>query len=210
MPSSPGRHPRTSSAQGARPIRHTRRRRRAVFAELARLCRRAGSRRRAGCRRAPTGWRVNAWVKQGILLGFRWGGLARRVHGPRPLAVRGQGHAAAEASHDRRRRARRARRIVGPRRRVPRARRDLHAADVHQHRRVGWRGHARRLARARRLVRADRRARAPERGCADRRRDRAGRSAAGHHRRRRARRREYRRVRRRRREDSGRSLPPAP
>jgi 2,3,4,5-tetrahydropyridine-2-carboxylate N-succinyltransferase len=22
---------------------------------------------------APTGWRVNAWVKQGILLGFRWG-----------------------------------------------------------------------------------------------------------------------------------------
>ena len=25
---------------------------------------------------APTGWRVNAWVKQGILLGFRWGGLA--------------------------------------------------------------------------------------------------------------------------------------
>jgi len=23
-----------------------------------------------------TGWRVNAWVKQGILLGFRWGGLA--------------------------------------------------------------------------------------------------------------------------------------
>jgi 2,3,4,5-tetrahydropyridine-2,6-dicarboxylate N-succinyltransferase len=25
---------------------------------------------------APTGWRVNRWVKQGILLGFRWGGLA--------------------------------------------------------------------------------------------------------------------------------------
>jgi len=24
----------------------------------------------------PTGWRVNAWVKQGILLGFRWGSLA--------------------------------------------------------------------------------------------------------------------------------------
>jgi 2,3,4,5-tetrahydropyridine-2,6-dicarboxylate N-succinyltransferase len=24
----------------------------------------------------PTGWRVNRWVKQGILLGFRWGGLA--------------------------------------------------------------------------------------------------------------------------------------
>src|SRR5215213_8909789 len=25
---------------------------------------------------SETGWRVNAWVKQGILLGFRWGGLA--------------------------------------------------------------------------------------------------------------------------------------
>src|ERR687894_34142 len=25
---------------------------------------------------SATGWRVNAWVKQGILLGFRWGGLA--------------------------------------------------------------------------------------------------------------------------------------
>ena len=25
---------------------------------------------------SPSGWRVNAWVKQGILLGFRWGALA--------------------------------------------------------------------------------------------------------------------------------------
>src|SRR5215213_1192888 len=25
---------------------------------------------------SPTGWRVNTWVKQGILLGFRWGALA--------------------------------------------------------------------------------------------------------------------------------------
>jgi 2,3,4,5-tetrahydropyridine-2-carboxylate N-succinyltransferase len=25
---------------------------------------------------SPTGWRVNAWVKQGILLGFRLGHLA--------------------------------------------------------------------------------------------------------------------------------------
>ena len=24
---------------------------------------------------SPTGWRVNTWVKQGILLGFRWGDL---------------------------------------------------------------------------------------------------------------------------------------
>ena len=28
---------------------------------------------------SPTGWRVNAWVKQGILLGFRWGDI---VHVP--------------------------------------------------------------------------------------------------------------------------------
>ncbi len=27
-------------------------------------------------RASPSGWRVNAWVKQGILLGFRWGALA--------------------------------------------------------------------------------------------------------------------------------------
>ena len=26
---------------------------------------------------APTGWRVNAWVKRGILLGFRLGALRR-------------------------------------------------------------------------------------------------------------------------------------
>src|SRR6201996_1879509 len=26
---------------------------------------------------SPTGWRVNAWVKQGILLGFRLGSLAQ-------------------------------------------------------------------------------------------------------------------------------------
>ena len=28
---------------------------------------------------SPTGWRVNTWVKQGILLGFRFGDIARHV-----------------------------------------------------------------------------------------------------------------------------------
>ena len=74
----------------------------------------------------------------------------------------------------RRERAHRARRIVGAPRRVSRAGRGLHAADVRQRRRVRRRGHDGRLARARRLVRADRQARAPERGGADRRRARAG------------------------------------
>ena len=27
------------------------------------------------CAGAPAGWRVNAWVKKGILLGFRMGGI---------------------------------------------------------------------------------------------------------------------------------------
>jgi 2,3,4,5-tetrahydropyridine-2,6-dicarboxylate N-succinyltransferase len=31
---------------------------------------------------APTGWRVNAWVKQGILLGFRLGALENSTAGP--------------------------------------------------------------------------------------------------------------------------------
>jgi 2,3,4,5-tetrahydropyridine-2-carboxylate N-succinyltransferase len=37
---------------------------------------------------SPTGWRVNAWVKQGILLGFRWGEVvdASADHGRWPFA----------------------------------------------------------------------------------------------------------------------------
>ena len=54
----------------------------------------------------------------------------------RQLAVLRQGHAAAEAAHHRQQGARGARRLVGTRRRIPRRRRHLHAADVHQHRRL--------------------------------------------------------------------------
>ena len=49
---------------------------RAVFAEL-RSALSAGTVRAAEPdASSPTGWRVNAWVKQGILLGFRWGVLS--------------------------------------------------------------------------------------------------------------------------------------
>ena len=66
---------------------------------------------------SPTGWRVNTWVKQGILLGFRFGDLARHVDAARwpffdkdTLPLKRPGVA--------RRRAHRARRLVDPRRRV--------------------------------------------------------------------------------------------
>ena len=45
-----------------------------------------------------TGWRVNTWVKQGILLGFRFGDIADMSADHGTLAVLRQGHAAAEAA----------------------------------------------------------------------------------------------------------------
>ena len=54
-----------------------------------------GARRRAG-RGRRAGWRVNTWVKQGIL-GFRFGDIGRHVGRSRALAVLRQGHASAEA-----------------------------------------------------------------------------------------------------------------
>ena len=68
---------------------------------------------------SPTGWRVNTWVKQGILLGFRFGDTVDMTAGlpfydkdTMPLKDPGAG---AGHSH-------RARRIVDPRRRVRRQR----------------------------------------------------------------------------------------
>jgi 2,3,4,5-tetrahydropyridine-2-carboxylate N-succinyltransferase len=46
---------------------------RAVFAELQRVLGTGAVRAAEPDAGAPTGWRVNAWVKQGILLGFRFG-----------------------------------------------------------------------------------------------------------------------------------------
>ena len=146
---------------------------------------------------SPVGWRVNAWVKQGILLGFRFGDTVdvSMDHGRWPffdkdtlpmkkfapgsnVRIVPGGSSVRDGAY-----------IA--------ARRHLHAADVREHRRVDRRGVAHRFARARRLVRAGRRARAHQRGRADWRRHRAGRRAAGHRRRRGAGRRQHGHLRRR-------------
>jgi 2,3,4,5-tetrahydropyridine-2-carboxylate N-succinyltransferase len=49
---------------------------RAAFAELRAALSRGEARAAEPDPGSPTGWRVNAWVKQGILLGFRHGALA--------------------------------------------------------------------------------------------------------------------------------------
>jgi 2,3,4,5-tetrahydropyridine-2-carboxylate N-succinyltransferase len=49
---------------------------RAAFAELRHALSRGDARAAEPDPASPTGWRVNVWVKQGILLGFRHGGLA--------------------------------------------------------------------------------------------------------------------------------------
>jgi 2,3,4,5-tetrahydropyridine-2-carboxylate N-succinyltransferase len=49
---------------------------RAAFAELRAALSRGEARAAGPDAGSPTGWRVNAWVKQGILLGFRHGELA--------------------------------------------------------------------------------------------------------------------------------------
>jgi 2,3,4,5-tetrahydropyridine-2-carboxylate N-succinyltransferase len=49
---------------------------RAAFARLRAALSRGAARAAEPDPAAPTGWRVNAWVKQGILLGFRFGDLA--------------------------------------------------------------------------------------------------------------------------------------
>ena len=171
-------------ARAARPPIATRRARR-VRARCARRCRPAQVRAAEPDASSPIGWRVNTWVKQGILLGFRFGDMvdASMDHGK--LAVLRQGHAAAEEAGSRApasascpadRRcatARTSRRASSACRRCT----STSAPTIGE-------GIAHRLARARRIVRAGRRARARQRGGADRRRHRAGRRAAGHHRRR--------------------------
>ena len=84
---------------------------------------------------SPAGWRVNTWVKQGILLAFRFGNVVDRP--PTAVAFFRQRHAAVEAHESVERRPYRSRRIECAGRRLPGTRCHLHAADVHQHRRVG-------------------------------------------------------------------------
>ena len=108
---------------------------------------------------APNGWRVNAWVKQGILLGFRLGVLEDMPSG-RPF-FRRQAHLPCPAVHRKRRNPRRSRRLLRSLRSLRGPRRGLHAAHVHQCRGICGRGHDGRLARAGRLLRADRQACSP-------------------------------------------------
>ena len=67
---------------------------------------------------SPTGWRVNTWVKQGILLGFRFGDIVDHVAPGLPfydkdtMPLKRPG---VDARHPHR-----ARRLVDPRRRVRR------------------------------------------------------------------------------------------
>ena len=167
--------------------------------------RRARSAPPSRTRRQPGGWRVNAWVKAGILLGFRIPGMRDYRDGP-ILAARDRvaygvldildspgARAAADAGAPWR---------VVPGgttarvRRPPRARRHHHAPGVPEHRRVGRPGHDGRLARARRLLRPGRRPGPSVGRGPGRRRPGAGRGATGHRGGRRVRRRWLRPVRR--------------
>ncbi len=64
---------------------------------------------------SPTGWRVNTWVKQGILLGFRFGDLVDQSAG---LPFYDKDTQTVQRFGVESRRARRARRIGDPRRRA--------------------------------------------------------------------------------------------
>ena len=168
-----------------------------AFFELQRALERGEVRAAEPDAAAPSGWRVNAWVKQGILLGFRFGDIVdvSADHGrwpfydkdTMPLKKPGldAGVRIVPGGSTIREGAFVARSVVC----MPPMYINIGAY-------VGE-GIARRFARARRIVRADRQARAHQRRRADRRRDRAGRRAAGDRRRRRAGRRQHRRLRRR-------------
>lgn len=73
---------------------------RAAFAKLARALAEGEVRAAEPDGSEPTGWRVNTWVKQGILLGFRYGDLVEMSTGDLPfydkdtMAVRRPGLAA--------------------------------------------------------------------------------------------------------------------
>ena len=81
------------------------------------------------------GWRVNAWVKQGILLGFRIGALQDFSSGGFSFVDK---HTYPVLNfHTRGRHPSGSRRLVGAFGRLSRARCRLHAADVCQFRRLG-------------------------------------------------------------------------
>ena len=90
---------------------------------------------------SPTGWRVNAWVKKGILLGFRMGAVVdMSVDAARQPFIDKSTYPAARG-HGRRWNSHRTGRLKHTRWLVHRAWRCVHAADVRQRRRVCRRRH---------------------------------------------------------------------
>ena len=83
-------------AAGASGGRRTRARQ--VFAQLRAALSAGEARAAEPDASTPTGWRVNTWVKQGILLGFRFGDIVDMSADHGTLAVLRQGHAAAQAA----------------------------------------------------------------------------------------------------------------
>ena len=157
----------------------------------------------------PSGWRVNGWVKKGILLGFRMGGIVDMSIDPMRQPFFDKSTYPVQQFDRAGRRAHRARRIEHSRRLLHRQGRYLHAADVHQRRRVCGRRHHGRFARAGGKLRAGRQE-LPHLGrVADRRRAGAGGRAAGDCRRRRPGRRQLRRLRRHGREEAAPCWAPA-
>ncbi len=86
---------------------------------------------------AKSGWRVNAWVKKGILLGFRMGTVVdMSIDSARqPCSIKPRSRCSTFTRRPRR--AHRSRRLQHSRRLLHRQGRHLHAADVHQYREHG-------------------------------------------------------------------------
>ncbi len=121
---------------------------------------------------APGGWRVEAWVKTGILLGFRLPGLTEQRDGPivagRDRSALGildllESDAATGRHGQRGTLAHRPRRHERASRRLPGAGGGHHPAGLRQRRRLGGGGLHDRFARPRRFLRPDR-SRCPPRG----------------------------------------------
>ena len=103
-----------------------------------------------------SGWRVNAWVKKGILLGFRMGKIVDMSIDAERQPFFDKSTYPVKTLRGGFGRAHRAGRIEHSRRLLRRQRRHVHAADVHQRGRVRGRRHDGRFARAGRQLRADR------------------------------------------------------
>ncbi len=90
---------------------------------------------------SKTGWRVNPWVKKGILLGFRMGAIVDMSIDAARQPFFDKSTYPGEDLHRRFGRPHRSGRIEHSRRRVHRQGRHLHAADVHQRGRLCGRRH---------------------------------------------------------------------